>query len=94
MTGSTPVKVVHDTAARRFVAEVDGGTAVAEYERQDGRMVLTHTSVPPSAEGQGVGSALAREALGFARAERLRVTARCPFMSAYIQRHPEQQDLL
>lgn len=94
MTGSAPVNVIHDQAAHRFVAEVDGGTAVAEYEQEDGRMVLTHTSVPPAAEGQGVGSALAREALGYARGEGLRVLARCPFMSAYIQRHPEHQDLL
>ena len=88
------MKVVHDPDAHRFVAHVDGGTAMAEYEREDGRMVLTHTSVPPAAEGHGVGSALAREALGFARSEGLRVLARCPFMSEYIRRHPEYQDLL
>jgi predicted GNAT family acetyltransferase len=88
------IDVRHDERAHRFTADVEGGMAVAEYEREDGRLVLTHTSVPPAAEGQGVGSALAREALGFARAEGLRVLPRCPFMSAYLSRHPEYQDLL
>lgn len=94
MTHSSPANVRHDTAARRFSAEVDGGIAVAAYERTDGRMALTHTSVPPAAEGQGVASALARAALAFAREEGLRVEAQCPFMSAFIRRHPEYQDLL
>lgn len=94
MNQSSPVNVRHDTAASRFIAEVNGGIAVAAYEREDGRMVLTHTSVPPAAEGQGVASSLAREALEYARREGLRVEAQCPFMSAFVGRHPEYQDLL
>lgn len=93
MTKPAAPAVTHDAAARRFHARVDGGLAVAAYERRNGTMVLTHTTVPSQSEGQGVGSALAREALNFARVEGLRVEAECPFMAAYLARHPEHADL-
>lgn len=93
MTNPPAPAITHDADARRFHAKVDGGLAVAAYERRNGAMVLTHTTVPPQSEGQGVGSALAREALGFARSEGLRVVAECPFMAAYLERHPEHGDL-
>jgi len=57
-------------------------------------MVLVHTEVPESAEGKGVGSALARAALDHARREDLSVVPRCPFMASYIRRHPEYGDLV
>lgn len=89
MTDGLPVAVTHDQAARRFHADVDGGRAVAAYERRNGAMVLTHTTVPEAAEGKGVGSALARTALEYARSEGLRVEAECPFMAAWLKRHPQ-----
>lgn len=76
------------------MADVAGGIATAEYARRGDRMILRHTQVPGEAEGSGVGSALARAALGYARAEGLRVVPRCPFMASYIRRHPEYQDLV
>lgn len=93
MTDGLPVAITHDPSARRFHADVDGGRAVAAYERREDVLVLTHTTVPPQAEGRGVGSALAREALAFARAEGLRVVPECPFMAAWLDRNPEYRDL-
>jgi predicted GNAT family acetyltransferase len=57
-------------------------------------VVFTHTEVDPAYEGKGVGSALARAALDDVRARGLGVVAICPFISAYIRRHPEYADLL
>ncbi|HEX8939831.1 MAG TPA: GNAT family N-acetyltransferase [Candidatus Limnocylindrales bacterium] len=62
--------------------------------RGDGRLVLVHTEVDPAYEGQGVGSALARHALEDARARRLSVVPRCPFVLAYLRRHKEYADLV
>lgn len=93
MTERPTISITHDRAARRFHADVAGGRAVAAYEVEDGTMVLMHTVVPDAAAGQGVGSALAREALGHARAEGLKVVAHCPFMASYVGRHPEYDDL-
>jgi predicted GNAT family acetyltransferase len=50
--------------------------------------------VPKELEGRGIGSRLARFALDQARASKLKVVALCPFVSAWIGKHPEYQDLL
>lgn len=89
-----PSEVRHEPDRSRFTIEVDGETAIAEYEQHGETLVLTRTEVPPEAEGGGVGSALAQATLEHARAEGLRVVPRCPFMASYIERHPEYQDLV
>jgi len=57
-------------------------------------MDLLHTEVPPEHEGQGYGGALAKAALDYARAEKLRVIPTCPFVRAYVKRHPEYAALV
>ena len=68
--------------------------AFAAYVRRPGAIVFTHTEVPPALEGRGVGSRLARDALDDARRRGLAVIPRCPFVAAYIRRHPEYRDLV
>lgn len=88
-------RVVDVPDARRYEARVGGAVAgFAEYRRSSGRITFIHTVVAPEFEGRGVGSRLARVALDAARAEGLRVTPRCPFFRAYIDRHPEYADLV
>ena len=86
---STPVNVRHNAAARRFEAEVDGRLAVAYYELDGERVVLTHTFVPPELRGRGLAEKLVRAALDWARAERRRVEPACSYVAAFIRRHPE-----
>jgi hypothetical protein len=52
---------------------------------------LQHTEVPPSAKGQGVGDALVRHALAYARERGLRVMATCPYVQAWLRRHPNER---
>jgi predicted GNAT family acetyltransferase len=78
----------------RFEAGSGAAMAVAAYRRQGRRITFTHTEVPPELRGQGVGEALAQAALEAARAEGLEVVPLCPFISAYIRRHPEFADLV
>ena len=81
-------------AEQEFTLEVDGQTAVAAYQREGGVIVFTHTLVPPEIEGRGVGSKLIRGALDSARDQGLRVVPQCPFVKAFIDRHPGYRDLL
>ena len=57
-------------------------------------VVLTHTEVPDAISRRGIGSRLVRAALDDARAHQLRVVPRCPFVDAYIDRHPEYRALV
>lgn len=78
----------------RFVMEADGETATVRYSIDDDTITLSHTTVPPSLEGQGIASSLAKYALETARQEGLRVRPQCPFIASYIERHPEYRDVV
>ena len=92
----TDISVADNPAQQRYEATVDGQVAgFAQYKVKDGHMVFTHTEVDPAFEGQGVGSVLARQALDDVRAKGQHdVVALCPFIAAWIERHPDYQDLL
>jgi len=81
-------------AEQEFELEVDGRRAIAAYQREGSTIVFTHTHVPQAIEGRGIGSKLIRAALDAVRDEGLKVVPQCPFVAAYIERHPEYRDLL
>lgn len=87
-------KVSDNRAEQEYVLDVDGAHAVAAYQLEGDTIAFTHTLVPKQIEGHGVGSKLIRAALDSARDRGLRVVAQCPFVAAYIDKHPEYRDLL
>jgi uncharacterized protein len=86
--------VRHNEVASRFEIETPDGPAFAEYQRARGRIVFTHTEVPESEEGQGIGSRLAQAALDWAREQGEPVLPFCPFIAAYVRRHSVYHDLV
>lgn len=90
----TDIEIRDQPDQSRFVATVDGQDAVLEYTMDGPRMQIHHTGVPDELEGQGVGSRLARHALEAARDRGLTVWPDCPFVAAYIRRHPEYLELV
>ena len=80
---------------RRFEIDLgDGSFAIAEYTLPAGKITFTHTEVPEAHEGKGIGTALIRFALDFARERGLKVIPICPFFAAYMQKNADVQDLL
>jgi hypothetical protein len=79
----------------RFEVYVDGRLAgFTAYQLADDVILFVHTEVDDAYEGQGVGSDLVRGALDQVRErEGLRVTATCPFVRAWMRKHPEYVDL-
>ena len=89
------VSVTDAPERHRFEAWADGELAgFAQYIRRDDVIVFTHTEVDPEFEGHGIGGALARAALDDSAARELRVRAKCPFIAAWIARHPSYTRLL
>jgi uncharacterized protein len=64
------------------------------YRRMGEAVALVHTEVEPALEGEGVGSELVRATLDDLRTRGERIRPVCPFVSAYIDRHPEYRDLV
>lgn len=90
-----PVHVVDVPERDRYEARLDDGTVAgfAVYQRVPGVVVVLHTEVEPAHEGRGVASALAAGALDLLRAAGETIVPLCPFFRAYLQRHPELDDL-
>jgi len=87
--------VEHDAEARRFFIRLPEGMAYLAYEPAGRRTIdLQHTIVPPEAQGQGLATSLAAAAFDYARGEGLRVIPSCPFVAAWLDDHPEGQDVV
>jgi len=94
VTGAAPIVVVHNAAASRFEATVDGRLCVASYHLVDGVMRFHHTAVPAALEGRGIAAEIMRAAFAYAAANGLKVEPWCSYVRVYMQRHPESQALL
>ena len=71
---------------------LDDGEAELRYAPfGDDMLDLQHTEVPPSGKGRGIGDALVRAALGYARDQGLRVVATCPYVQTWLKRHPDER---
>jgi predicted GNAT family acetyltransferase len=91
-----PEYLVRDNRAALRYELTLGDELVGEirYRVEPGTLVLVHTEVEPSAEGRGLGGRLAADALDDIRSKGLNVVPLCPFVAAYIRRHPEYEDLV
>ncbi|MEV6814591.1 GNAT family N-acetyltransferase [Micromonospora sp. NPDC051296] len=88
--------LVEDNPAKhRFEILVDNALAgFTTYLPRGEVLVFTHTEVDSAFQNMGVGSALTRDTLDQVRAQGGRVVPQCPFMAAFIERHPEYADLV
>lgn len=88
------MNIKHNREDQQFETEVAGGTAVVTYSRNDGEITFHHTEVPRAAAGQGVGQALVKTALQYARDEKLRVVPECEYVAAFVKKHREYDDIV
>lgn len=87
-------KVIHNENGRQFEMSVPGGLAVLRYNRNAEKIDLLHTLVPPEDEGNGHGTTLVQAAFDYARTANIEVVPTCPFVKAYVEKHPEQRDIV
>jgi predicted GNAT family acetyltransferase len=77
----------------RYEMDVAGGVAFIRYRRKGNVVTLLHAEVPAALRGRGLGSRMTRATLELIRTQGDRVIARCPFVVAYLEGHPEYGDL-
>ncbi len=79
----------------RYEIYVDGERVGHMTYRMDGETVITpHTEIDDAYGGRGLGQELVQAALDDIRDDGKVVQPLCPFVRAYIDRHPDYQDLL
>lgn len=88
------LKIVDNIDRKRFEAEVDGDITFMEYIRAKDAIYLTHTEVPKSLEGKGVGNSMVKEVLTLIKEEGIPMAPLCPFVALFLSRHPEWKSLL
>lgn len=86
--------VLNNTDKNRYELSVDGHLAATYYRISDGVITFIHTEVPDALAGRGVGGKLVKGALDQVRVAGLKVVPQCPFVRAYIEKHPDYADLL
>jgi len=89
MKQPSEISVHHDAAQNCYEARVQNRRCVTEYVMADGRMIFTHTYVPPELRGQGIAEQIVRFALSDARVRGFQVTAACSYVARFIERNPE-----
>ncbi|HEX9938199.1 MAG TPA: GNAT family N-acetyltransferase [Longimicrobium sp.] len=88
------VQVQRNEAEEQFEALVGGEKAVLTYAEQNGKFYVLHTEVPEAMEGHGVGSALVRAAMDYAREQGVKAVPFCAFAKAWLQRHQDYSDMV
>jgi predicted GNAT family acetyltransferase len=86
--------VINNRAHHRYELEVEGHLATEHYKVDGNVITFEHTDVPKELGGKGVGSTLVQGALDQVRAAGLQVIPECPFVRAWIEKHPEYADLV
>jgi len=80
----------------KFFIEEDGKQlALMTYKKSGaGKIVIDHTEVDESLQGEGIGNDLVEAGVKFARENDLKIVATCPFAEKIIDETPEFQEFL
>lgn len=89
------MNIIHNADVQRFETVIDGNTAYLSYEILDEQTLnYSHTIVPNTLGGRGIGSALVKFALDYAKQTSQKVVPSCSFVAVYINKNPQYQDLI
>lgn len=88
-------ELTDNAAMQQYEFDIDGQLAVIEYMKpREGVIYLTHTYVPDSLSGQGIGTELVEAVLEDVKRKELAVVPQCEFVAQYIVRHPQWEEIV
>jgi len=96
MLGSmNTIKIRHDYTRKCFIAVMNGMESKITYrERPDGTLEYDHTFVPNVLRGQGIAAEITCFALDWARENRKKIHATCPYIVAFLEERRDYEDIL
>lgn len=95
MEQNTERQFLNNKEQKRYELHTNGYVAIAEYMIDNvGTVYMTHTETPIELEGQGVASELILKSLQDIKDQGRKVMPLCPFVKAYIIKHPEWREIV
>jgi uncharacterized protein len=88
------VRVVNNVEANQFEWRDGTDRAILAYRVRGDVIEYRHTVVPPALRNRGIAAELASHAIAYAAANGLMIFPLCPYVLAYLARHPEHGDLV
>ncbi|APD08227.1 hypothetical protein UJ101_02729 [Flavobacteriaceae bacterium UJ101] len=87
-------KLIDNQDKKQYEFHIEDHIVKIEYIKAKNQIYLTHTEVPTALEGKGIGSAIVKQVLEDIKEKDLTLVPLCPFVAAYIKRHPEWRSLV
>jgi len=88
-------QLIDNEVLNQYEFQIEAYTPKIEYiKNKQQQIFLTHTEVPRALEGKGIGAALVKATLEDVKEKELSLVPLCPFVAAYIKRHPEWKSIL
>ena len=73
-----------------YITDNEGQMAKMEIGISENDLTVYHTEVLPKGEGKGLGKLLLSAMVDYARKNKLKVIALCPFVHSQFKRHSEE----
>ncbi|HAD98755.1 MAG TPA: N-acetyltransferase, partial [Cryomorphaceae bacterium] len=84
-----------NTGEKRYEMHLTGDQmAYIEYIKAQNKVYLTHTEVPKTLGGQGIGSKIVELVLKEIDQQKLELVPLCPFVVHFLKEHPKWQRLV
>jgi len=80
-------KFTDNTAKKRFELELDGGTAIADYQRDGGTLSINRVYVPEELRGQGAAGQIMAEIVKAAEQAGEQIIPVCSYAAAWMEKH-------
>ena len=88
------IPLVNNEKKKRFELEYNGQVAFINYGDFGNQVALVHTEAPKELQGTGAAQALVEKTLAYIDSEGRKVLPYCPYVFAYIKRHPEWKHIV
>ena len=83
------IPLVRNEDKSRFEINVDGHFAFIDFEEKGNRIALIHTEAAPELLGTGAAQAVVEKTLHYIEDNKFTLLPYCPYVLAYIKKHPE-----